>query len=96
MPPPPGGNGCIDAWECEADFDGDTAVAANDVTTFLDDFGRSYYNEECVTENPCNGDFDCDGAVAANDVTKFLEDFGRSMYNKPCPSDCQTGPWCSY
>ena len=93
---PPGGNGCIDAWECEADFDGDTAVAANDVTTFLDDFGRSYYNEECVTENPCNGDFDCDGAVAANDVTKFLEDFGRSMYNKPCPSDCQTGPWCSY
>ena len=37
---PPGGNGCIDAWECEADFDGDRNVAANDVTTFLNDFGR--------------------------------------------------------
>ena len=86
----------MDACECEADFDGDAGVTAVDVTTFLDDFGRNFYNEECVTENPCNGDFDCDGAVASNDVTKFLEDFGRNAYNNPCPLGCQTGAWCSY
>lgn len=94
--PPPNGNNCVDACECEADFNYDGAVTAADVTTFLDDYGRNQYYEPCTIGDPCNGDFDCDGNVAANDVTKFLEDFGRNTYNNPCPINCQTGPWCSY
>ena len=94
--PSPGGNGCIDAWECEADFDGDGNVGANDVTTFLNDYGRNIYSNPCENDDLCNGDFDCDGNVASNDVTKFLEDFGRNIYSNPCPQDCQTGDWCVY
>ena len=32
---------------CESDFDCNGAVDANDVTTFLEDFGRSQYNNPC-------------------------------------------------
>jgi len=80
---------------CYGNFDGDSDVDANDVTAFLDDFGRSQYNEPCEQANQCNGDFECDGDVDAADVDKFLEDFGRSQFNNPC-SACTVGDWCVY
>jgi hypothetical protein len=92
---PPQGNGIGDACDCEGDFDCDGDTDAEDVTTFLGDFGRNTYNDQCVSGNPCNGDFLCDGDVDATDVTKFLEDFGRNMYNNPCPA-CTGGAWCIY
>jgi len=92
---PPQGNGIGDACECEADFDCDGDVDAEDVTTFLDDFGRNQYNNPCEIENPCNGDFECDSDVDATDVTKFLEDFGRNQYNDQCPA-CKAWDWCVY
>lgn len=92
---PPQGNGIGDACDCEANFDCDQDVDANDVTAFLTDFGRSIYNDPCSNGHQCHGDFSCDGDVDANDVTKFLEDFGRSQYNNPCPV-CVMGGWCVY
>ena len=92
---PPGGNGIGDACDCEANFDCDQDVDANDVTAFLTDFGRSQYYRPCSNEDPCKGDFSCDGDVDASDVTKFLEDFGRSQYYNPCPA-CVAGAWCVY
>ena len=80
---------------CECDFDCNGAVDANDITSFLADFGRSEFNDPCTTGNPCNGDVDCNGAVDADDVTKFLEDFGRNEFNDPCPA-CEVGNWCVY
>jgi len=70
-------------------------VDAEDVMSFLTDFGRSEYNNPCTNENQCNGDFNCDGNVAADDVTNFLEDFGRNQFNNPCPA-CEVGDWCVY
>jgi hypothetical protein len=90
---PPGGNGIGDACECEADFNCDGGVASDDVTVFLNDFGRSHYTNPCTSVDSCNGDLNCDGAVAADDLTKFLEDFGRSQYNNPCPA-CSPGRYC--
>ena len=92
---PPGGNGIGDACECEADFDCDRDVDADDVATFLADFGRFQFNNPCANGNPCNGDFECDTDVDADDVEKFLEDFGRFQFNNPCPV-CAAGEWCSY
>jgi len=92
---PPQGNGIGDACDCESDFSCDGDVDANDVSTFLQHFGRSEYNRPCTNEDQCKGDFGCDGGVDAGDVTKFLEDFGRSKYNNPCPV-CQVGNWCVY
>ena len=83
---PPGGNGIGDACECEGDFDCDGDVDADDVSTFLADFGRNTYNNPCTADNPCYGDFEQDEDVDADDVTKFLEDFGRNTYNNPCPA----------
>jgi hypothetical protein len=93
---PPGGNGIGDACDCEANFDCDQDVDANDVTAFLADFGRSIYNNQCTNENQCHGDVSCDGDVDADDVTKFLEDFGRSQYYNPCPMCNPSQPWCVY
>jgi len=92
---PPQGNGIGDACDCEANFDCDADVDANDVTAFLTDFGRNQYNRPCTAQNPCYGDFLCDGDVDAYDVIKFLEDFGRSQFNNPCPV-CEAGNWCVY
>ena len=92
---PPQGNGIGDACDCEANFDCDQDVDANDVTAFLTDFGRSQYNRPCTNQDQCKGDFSCDGDVDATDVTKFLEDFGRSQYNNSCPV-CVIGNWCVY
>ena len=92
---PPGGNGIGDACDCESDFDCDGNVDATDVTSFLDDFGRSTFFNPCTNADPCNGDFDCNVNVDANDVTKFLEDFGRSQFFDPCPV-CTEGNWCIY
>jgi len=92
---PPQGNGFGDACDCEANFDCDRDVDAQDVTAFLADFGRSIYIRPCTNGDPCKGDFSCDGDVDATDVTKFLEDFGRSQYIKPCPV-CVMGNWCVY
>ena len=93
---PPGGNGIGDACDCEGDFNCDGNVDANDVSAFLEHFGRSQHNRPCSIEDPCHGDFTCNGNVDAADVTKFLEDFGRSQYNNPCPA-CVAGiPWCNY
>jgi len=93
---PPGGNGIGDACECEANFDCDQDVDANDVTAFLTDFGRNKYDRPCTNLNQCKGDFSCDGDVDANDVTKFLEDFGRNQYDRSCPACIQGQPWCVY
>ena len=93
---PPGGNICGDTCECEGDFTGDGAVAADDTTDYLVDLGRNKFNNACTDIAPCNGDFNCDGAVAADDTTKYLEDLGRNKFNRPCPQDCQTGDWCGY
>jgi hypothetical protein len=92
---PPDGNSIGDACDCEANFNCDGNVAADDVALFLDDFGRSTYNNPCSNAAPCNGDFNCDVNVDALDVTKFLEDFGRSQYNNPCPA-CVERNWCVY
>jgi len=88
-------NGVGDACTCEADFDCDGDVDANDVTTFITEIGRSVFNNPCTNDNPCNGDFECDTDVDADDVDKFLEDFGRSPLINPCPF-CAVGDWCSY
>ena len=96
---PPGGNGIGDACECEADFDCDGDVDAEDVTRFLWDFGRNEFYDPCTNERWCYGDFTCDGDVDAVDVNKFMEDFGRNPYNNPCPAvigACQRQNWCSY
>jgi hypothetical protein len=88
-------NGIGDACECEADFDCDGNVDADDLTSFLTDIGRSILNNPCTNDNPCNGDFECDTDVDADDVNTFLEDFARSPLNNPCPF-CAAGDWCSY
>jgi len=70
---PPGGNGIGDACECEGDFNCNGTVDAEDVTTYLIDFGRNQYIDPCENGNQCNGDFDCNGAVDATDVTKLYK-----------------------
>jgi len=80
---------------CNGNFTCDGDVDAEDVMSFLTDFGRSEYNNPCTNENQCNGDFNCDGNVAADDATNFLEDFGRNQFNNPCPA-CEVGDWCVY
>ena len=92
---PPQGNGIGDACDCEADFNCNGNVAAEDVDSFLGSFGRSTFFQPCTNDDPCNGDFDCNVNVDANDVSKFLEDFGRSQFFNPCPA-CVAGAWCSY
>jgi len=44
---PPGGNDIGDACECEGDFDRNGEVDADDVTKFLEDFGRGQFNNPC-------------------------------------------------
>jgi len=92
---PPQGNGIGDACDCESNFDCDYDVDAEDVMTFLTDFGRSQYFYPCTDPEPCKGDFICDGDVDAEDIDKFLEDFGRSQFNNPCPP-CVAEDWCVY
>jgi len=46
---PPGGNKIGDVCECEADFERDGDVDANDVGKFLEDFGRSVFFNPCPT-----------------------------------------------
>ena len=94
--PPPSGNICGDACECEGNFDNDLDVDGNDLTTFLTDSGRSSWVHPCTNADPCNGDFDCDSDVDGDDLTLFLSDSGRSSWVDPCPQNCQTGPWCIY
>ena len=92
---PPNGNSIGDSCDCEADFNCDGNVDGSDTTAFLEDLGRSEYNNPCTNEEPCNGDFNCDENVDATDVTKLLEDFGRSDFFNPCPA-CDIGVWCGY
>jgi hypothetical protein len=92
---PPQGNDIGDACDCECDFDCDQDVDAEDVETFLADFGRNEFNNSCASGIPCKGDFTCDGDVDADDATTFLEDFGRGPFNNPCPA-CEVGDWCVY
>jgi len=92
---PPQKNGIGDACECEADFNCDGNVDTADMTSFLDDFGRSNYFNPCSDNEPCYGDFDCDVNVDTDDVTLFLEDFGRSQYYNSCPA-CEAEDWCVY
>jgi hypothetical protein len=94
---PPSGNGIGDACDCESDFLCDGDVDSDDVTAFLDDFGREPSYRRCghPTWGVCDGDFNCDVDVDADDVTKFIEDFGREASFKPCPP-CTSGAWCSY
>jgi glucose/arabinose dehydrogenase len=80
---------------CEGNFDCDEDVDAEDVTEFLNHFGRGQYFNPCTNPDPCGGDFTCDGDVDADDVTTFLEDFGRGRYFNPCPL-CDGESWCVY
>jgi hypothetical protein len=75
---PPGGNGCIDACECEGDFEPDGDVDGTDAVNFKTDFFR----KDCAAPTPCKGDFECDGDVDGTDAVKFKVDFFR----KDCPS----------
>jgi hypothetical protein len=45
--PPPSGNICGDACECEGNFDNDLDVDGTDTTKFLEDLGRFSYNKPC-------------------------------------------------
>jgi hypothetical protein len=81
--------------DCEGNFDGDLDVDAEDVSEFLNHFGRSQFFNPCTNQDPCSGDFTCDADVDADDVTMFLEDFGRSQFFNPC-SVCTRDPWCEY
>jgi len=92
---PPQGNGIGDVCDCEADLNCDGNVDADDLTSFLGDFGRSTFYNPCTNSNPCTGDFDCNVNVDAADVTNFLNDFGRNQFNDPCPV-CIVGDWCVY
>jgi hypothetical protein len=92
---PTGGNGIGDACDCEGNFDGDEDVDAEDLTSFLVDFGRGGYSIPCDSIIPCNGDLRCDGDVDADDMTKFLEDYGRGTYSNPC-AVTGAGTWCTY
>jgi len=92
---PSQGNGIGDACDCECDFDCDGDVDADDVETFLVDFGRFELNNPCANDNQCHGDCECDTDVDAEDVEKFLADFGRFEFNNPCPA-CVVGNWCVY
>jgi len=88
---PPGGNSCIDACDCEGNFDHDVDVDGTDVIKFKTDFGRKPPGNPCTAENPCNGDFDCDGSVDGSDTILFKQDFAR----RDCPT-CAGGEWCGY
>jgi len=92
---PAQGNGIGDACECESDFACDGDVDADDVDSFLTDFGRFQFNNPCANDNQCNGDFGCDGDVDSGDVEKLMEDFGRFQFNNPCPQ-CTGEAWCLY
>ena len=92
---PPQGNAIGDACDCEGNFDCDSDVDAQDLSTFLADFGRGMYATVCDGGNPCNGDFACDGDVDSVDVAAMLEDFGRGRYANPCPT-CSGTEWCVY
>jgi hypothetical protein len=90
------GDGIGDAcYLCECDFDCSGGVDANDVTSFLVDYGRSTFFNPCTNDDPCSGDVDCNGSCDADDVTMLLQDFGRSQFNNPCPA-CEVGDWCVY
>jgi len=93
--PPPSGNNCGDACECEGNFDDDTDQDGSDAANFKADFGRSIFLNPCTNAIPCNGDFDCDGDVDGTDAALFKSDFGRSGFLNPCPI-CPTHPWCTY
>jgi hypothetical protein len=93
--PPPGGNGCGDACECEGNFDDDNDQDGTDASTFKKDFGRSVLKNPCSNALPCNGDFECDTDVDGTNATQFKQDFGRSGLKNPCPI-CPTDPWCAY
>jgi plastocyanin len=88
-------NGVGDACKCECDFDCNGAVDGADMSTFLENFGRSPFVRPCTNGDPCKGDSYCDGDVDAPDISKFIEDFGRSEFNNPCPA-CVPGRWCTY
>jgi hypothetical protein len=84
---PPDGNGCIDACECEGDFETDGDVDGTDALMFKADFFR---NDCDINLPPCNGDFNCDGDVDGTDALMFKTDFFR----KDCPS---CGGWpCAF
>ena len=80
---------------CEGNFDGDLDVDADDVTEFLNHFGRGKYFRPCTNPDLCSGDFICDGDVDASDITVFLHDFGRGQYFNSCPTGLRE-PWCVY
>jgi rhodanese-related sulfurtransferase len=93
--PPPDGNDCGNACECEGDFDGDMDVDGTDASTFKADFGRSKISNPCNNALPCDGDFECDTDVDGTNATQFKQDFGRSKMINPCPN-CVAVPWCVY
>ena len=93
--PPPNGNGIADGCDCEGDFDCDGDCDGTDASKFKIDFGRSAFENPCVTGNPCNGDFDCDRDCDGTDAALFKQDFGRSGFNNPCPA-CTVEEWCVY
>jgi len=60
--------------ECEGDFEPDGDVDDQDLTVFVDDFGRT----DCTSGPPCEGDLDGDGDCDGSDLATFEVDFGRT------------------
>ena len=96
------GYGIVNAHEatkavgyCEGDFDCDNDCDGSDAALFKTDFGRSFLDNPCESDNPCNGDFDCDNDCDGTDAFTFKEDFGRSQFENPCPA-CVGGESCVY
>ena len=87
---PPSGNGCIDACDCEGDFEPDGDVDGTDAYNFK----QKFFKPECATTPPfCPGDFNCDKDVDGSDAFMFKKDFFKPY----CPTNCNprgSANWC--
>ena len=62
------------------DLDGTAGVGANDLSTWLRDFGSGL--------NPTRSDYDASGAVTANDLALWIQVFGAGRSALSCASSC--------
>jgi hypothetical protein len=76
---PPGGNGCGDACECDADCNADQKVDLSDLVMLKEEFMRA----DCAA-NPCPADCNYDSKVDLADLVMLKEEFLRT----DCPA-CQ-------
>ena len=84
--------------DCKSNFDCDYDVDGSDAARFKADFGRSLFNNPCISQNPCDGDFECDGDVDGTDASDFKRYFGITPFSGYCLA-CVDGVYqydCSY